>query len=67
MGITFLCLLLPYLGGLSSAGATIRSRTAAVSDRRISLINQPSYFWDSRHQVICMEKEYKQKIGNIRR
>ena len=66
MGITFLCLLLPYLGGLSSAGATIRSRTAAVSDRRISLINQvisgiraiKSYAW---------EKEYKQKIGNIRR
>ena len=66
IGIIFLCLLLPYLGGLSSAGATIRCRTAAVSDRRISLINQvisgiraiKSYAW---------EKEYKQKIGNIRR
>ena len=66
MGIIFLCLLLPYLGGLSSAGAALRSRTAAVSDRRISLINQvisgiraiKSYAW---------EKEYKQKIGNIRR
>ena len=40
MGIIFLYLLLPYLGGLSSAGAVLRSRTAAVSDRRISLINQ---------------------------
>ena len=66
MGIIFLCLLLPYLGGLSSAGAALRSRTAAVSDRRISLINQvisgiraiKSYAW---------EKEYKQKIGNVRR
>ena len=66
MGIIFLCLLLPYLGGLSSAGAALRSRTAAVSDRRISLINQvisviraiKSYAW---------EKEYKQKIGDIRR
>ena len=66
MGITFLCLLLPYLGGLSSVGAALRSRTAAVSDRRISLINQvisgiraiKSYAW---------EKEYRQKIGNMRR
>ena len=66
IGIIFLCLLLPYLGGLSSAGAALRSRTAAVSDRRISLINQvisgiraiKSYAW---------EKEYKQKIGDIRR
>ena len=66
IGIIFLCLLLPYLGGLSSAGAALRSRTAAASDRRISLINQvisgiraiKSYAW---------EKEYKQKIGDIRR
>ena len=66
MGILFLCLLLPYLGGLSSVGAALRSCTAAVSDRRISLINQvisgiraiKSYAW---------EKEYRQKIGNIRR
>ena len=49
MGIIFLCLLLPYLGGLSSAGTTIRSRTAAVSDRRISLIKLFLGFAPSSH------------------
>ena len=66
LGITLLCLLLPCFGGLSYAGAALRFRTAAVSDRRISLINQvisgiraiKSYAW---------EEEYQQKIRNVRR
>jgi len=66
MGITLLCLLLPCFGGLSYAGAALRLRTAALSDRRISLINQvisgiraiKSYAW---------EEEYQQKISNVRR
>ena len=36
MGVILLCFLLPYFTGLSYAGATLRLRTAAVSDRRIS-------------------------------
>ena len=40
MGVIFLCFLPPYFHGLSHAGATLRLRTAAVSDRRISLMNQ---------------------------
>ena len=66
MGITLLCILLPCFGGLSYGGAALRFRTAAVSDRRISLISQvisgiraiKSYAW---------EEEYQQKIRNVRR
>ena len=36
MGVILLCFLLPYFARLSYAGATLRLRTAAVSDRRIS-------------------------------
>ena len=40
MGAIFLCLLVPYFVGLSYVSAALRLRTAAMSDRRISLMNQ---------------------------
>ena len=66
MGVLFLCLLLPYFAGLSYASAALRLRTAAVSDHRISLMNQ----------VVCgiraikthaWEDEYREKIKHERR
>ena len=66
MGIIFLCLLLPYFAGLSYAGAALRLRTAAVSDCRISLMNQvvsgiraiKTHAW---------EDEYRERIKDTRR
>jgi len=66
MGVIFLCLLAPYFAALSYAGAALRLRTAAVSDRRISLMNQvvsgiraiKTHAW---------ETEYREKIKNTRR
>ena len=66
MGIAFLFLLLPSYVGLSSAGAALRLRIAAVSDRRISLMNQvvsgiraiKTHAW---------EDEYQENIKNTRR
>ena len=40
MGVFFLCFLVPYFAGFSYISAALRLRTAAVSDRRISLMNQ---------------------------
>lgn len=40
MGIVLLCIFMPYFAGFSYAGAQVRLRTAAVSDHRITLINQ---------------------------
>ena len=39
-GVLFLCFLLPYFAGFSYISAALRLRTAAVSDQRISLMNQ---------------------------
>ena len=66
MGVIFLCFLLPYFVELSSIGAALRLRTAVMSDRRISLMNQvvsgiraiKTHAW---------EDEYREKIKNIRR
>ena len=66
MGIILLCMCLPYVAGLSYAGAVLRLRTAAVTDHRITLINQvvsgiraiKSNVW---------ENEYRGKIKNVRR
>ena len=66
MGIILLCMCLPYVAGLSYAGAALRLCTAAVTDHRITLINQvvsgiraiKSNVW---------EDEYKGKIKNVRR
>ena len=65
-GVLFLCFLVPYFGGLSHIGAALRLRTAAESDRRISMINEvvsgiraiKTHAW---------EDEYRQKIKNARR
>ena len=66
MGVIFLCFLVPYLGGLSYIGAVLRLRTAAVTDRRISLMNEvvsgiraiKTHAW---------EDEYREKIKDTRR
>ena len=66
MGVIFLCFLVPYFTGLSSAGAALRLRTAAESDRRISLMNEvvsgirtiKTHAW---------EDEHREKIKNTRR
>jgi len=66
MGVIFLCLLLPYFAGLSHAGAALRRRTAAVSDCRISLMNQVV----SGIRAIktnAWEDEYREKIKDTRR
>ena len=66
IGAIFICLLLPNFVGLSYVGAALRLRTAAHSDRRISLMNQvvsgirtiKAYAW---------EGEYRKKIQYTRR
>ena len=66
MAVIFLCLLAVYFACLSYASAALRLRTAAVSDQRISLMNQ----------VVCgiraikthaWEDEYREKVKHIRR
>ena len=66
MSVLFLCCLVPYFAGLSTASAKLRLRTAAESDRRISLMNQvvsgiraiKTHAW---------EGEYREKIKSARR
>ena len=66
MGVIFLIFLLPYFGRLSSAVGSLRLRTATVSDRRISLMNEilsgiravKAHAW---------EDEYRAKIRVARR
>jgi len=66
MGVIFLCLLPPYFAGLSYAGAALRRRTAKVSDRRISLINQVISGIRA-IKVHAWEDQYREKIRNTRR
>ena len=40
LGVIVLCFLVLYFAGLSFAGAKLRLRIAAVSDKRLSLMNQ---------------------------
>ena len=40
MGVLFLCFLVPYFAGFSYISAALRLGTAAVSDQRLSLMNQ---------------------------
>ena len=66
MGVLFLCLLIPYFTLLSWASATLRLRAAAVSDQRISLMNQVV----SGIRAIktnAWEEEYRKKIKSLRR
>ncbi len=66
MGVIFLCLLVPYFAGLSYLSAALRLCIAAVSDRRIALMNQlvsgiraiKTHAW---------EDEYREKIKHTRR
>ncbi|KAL9973266.1 hypothetical protein ACROYT_G019696 [Oculina patagonica] len=66
VGVTFFCFLVPYFVGLSYVGGKLRKRTAAESDRRISLMNEvvsgiraiKTHAW---------EDEYRTKIKNTRR
>lgn len=66
MGVLFVCLLVPYFAWLSYASASLRVRTAAESDRRISLMNQvvsgiraiKTHAW---------EDEYQEQIKQTRR
>ena len=66
MGVIFLCLLVPYFAGISYVTAALRLRTAAMSDRRISLMNQVV----SGIRAIktrAWEDEYRRKIQHTRR
>lgn len=66
LGVVVLCLLVPYFGMLSYVSAALRLRTAAVSDQRISLMNQvvsgiraiKTHAW---------EDEYQDMIKHLRR
>ena len=66
MGVFFLFLFVPFFAGFSYISAVLRLRTAAVSDRRISLLNQVV----SGIRAIktrAWEDEYRKKIEHIRR
>ena len=66
MGVFFLCFLVPYFAGISYISAALRLRTAALSDRRISLMNQVV----SGIRAIktrAWEDEYRRKIQRTRR
>jgi len=66
MGVFFLCFLVLYLAGFSYISAALRLRTAAVTDRRISLMNQVV----SGIRAIktrAWEDEYRKKIRHTRR
>lgn len=62
----FLCVLVPFLAGLSYCSAAVRLRMAAASDQRISLMSQvvagiraiKAHAW---------EDEYRERIRDIRR
>ena len=66
MGVFFLCFLVPYFAGFSHISATLRLRTAAVSDRRISLMNQVIAGIRA-IKTRAWEEEYRTKIKHIRR
>ena len=66
MGVIFLCLLLPYFIALSYAGAALRLRTVAISDLRLSLMNQVVSGIRS-IKIHTWEDEYREKIKTTRR
>ena len=66
MRVIFLCLLLPYFIALSYAGAALRLRTAAISDLRLSLMNQIVSGIRS-IKIHAWEDEYREKIKTTRR
>ena len=66
MGIILLCMTLPCYLGFAHAGAVLRLRTAEVSDRRITLINQVVTGIRA-IKTNAWEDEYRKKIKNTRR
>ena len=66
LGVVFLIFLVPYYALLSFAAGALRLRTATVSDRRISLMNEilsgiraiKTHAW---------ENEYRKKMNETRR
>ncbi|PFX21044.1 Multidrug resistance-associated protein 4 [Stylophora pistillata] len=66
VGVLFLYLLLPYYLLLSRGGAVLRLRTAAVSDQRLSLMNQVVSGIRSL-KIHAWEDEYRQQIRSTRR
>lgn len=66
MGVFFLLFLIPYLVLLSSAGAELRLRTAAVSDQRISTVNE-AVCGIRAIKTHAWESEYRDEIKTIRR
>lgn len=66
MGVLFLLFLIPYLILLSSASAQLRLRTADVSDRRISTINE-AVCGIRAIKTHAWENEYRDNIKTTRR
>jgi len=66
MGVLFLLFLIPYLVLLSSASAQLRLRTADLSDKRISSINE-AVAGICAIKTHAWENEYREKIKTTRR
>lgn len=66
MGMIFLIFLVPYLAVLSSANAALRLRTAAASDKRISLMNEVVSVIRA-IKTHAWEDEYRNRIKDARR
>ena len=66
IGVLFLMALIPCVVKISSACARLREKTAEVTDRRISLMNElvtgiralKTHAW---------EENYREKVGEVRR
>ncbi|XP_022781787.1 multidrug resistance-associated protein 4-like isoform X2 [Stylophora pistillata] len=65
LGVIVLCLLVPYFGVLSYVSAALRLRTAAVSDQRISLMNQ-AVSGIRTIKTHAWEDEYQEMIKHLR-
>ncbi|PFX28844.1 multidrug resistance-associated protein 4-like [Stylophora pistillata] len=66
LAVIFLWLIVPYLAGLSYCSAALRLRTAAASDRRISLLSQVVAGIRS-IKMHAWEDEYRERIRDTRR
>ena len=66
MGVFFLWFSVPYFAGLSYVSGALHLRTAAVSDQRISLMNQVVSGIRS-IKTHAWEDEYREKIKQTRR
>ncbi len=66
MGVLFQLFLIPYLILLSSTGAELRLRTAAVSDQRISFMNE-AVSGIRAIKTHAWEDEYRDRIKTTRR